>query len=185
VSSIVPQSSIIRAFKVMTPWVVLVLLIDQITKHLILESFAVGERLTVVPGFFDLTLTFNKGAAFGFLAGVDNPLHRHLLLGMSTMAAFAVVFYLLLVDFRDDRIAQCAIGAIVGGALGNVIDRFRFGAVVDFLDFYLGRYHYPVFNAADSAICIGVAILVIPVMFERFFRPSINQEKTTETKANA
>jgi signal peptidase II len=153
----------------MLPWIALVIVLDQISKYLILQSFTFGSRLPVIPGFFDLTLTFNKGAAFGFLAGIEDDTVRHTLLGVSTVVAFGIVLFVLWNDYRADILAQSALGSIVGGAMGNLIDRVRFGAVVDFLDVYVGQYHWPVFNIADSAICIGVALLILRNPLERWF----------------
>lgn len=142
------------------PGAILVAVLDQLTKYLILRSFQLGEVRPVLEGFFNLVLVFNPGAAFGFLANVGDGL-RHLLLGLTTAFALITVAYLFAREYADSRWARCAVALIVGGAIGNVVDRVRFGAVVDFLDFFIGAHHWPAFNVADSAICVGVGILLL------------------------
>lgn len=138
---------------------VLAAIFDQITKLLVLESLHVGESVEIIPGYFNLTLTFNKGAAFGVLASVADG-SRQILLALTTSLALTVVMYFLLFEYFADRIAQIALAMIVGGAMGNIIDRLFYGKVVDFLDAYYGDYHWPAFNVADSCICVAVFILL-------------------------
>ena len=133
-----------------------VVLADQLTKWLVLESFAPGER-RMVTGFFNLVLAFNKGAAFSMLAdaaGWQAPL----LTAFALVAA--VVVCVLLVRTSGGRMYYAGLALILGGALGNVLDRLRLGHVVDFLDFHALGWHWPAFNLADSAICIGAALLI-------------------------
>lgn len=153
---------------------------DQISKMVVISNIALGERIEVIPGFFNLTLTFNPGAAFGFLANIENDMVRHLLLSVFTLLALSVVFYFLIFDYYKDRVAQASLAMILGGAIGNIIDRIRFGSVVDFLDFYVSSYHWPVFNIADSAICVGVAILAFrrPARAEVMIDPKTRIEST-------
>ena len=142
------------------PWFALAALIviaDQLVKWIVLARFAPNEGLAVT-GFFNLVLVFNKGAAFSFLAreaGWQTPL-----LVAFAFAAAAIVSILL---FRNPgKNLLCAgLASVLGGALGNVIDRLRFGHVVDFLDFHAFGAHFPVFNVADSAITIGAALLIL------------------------
>lgn len=148
-----------RSLSIMAVVLIVVAIVDQITKLMVVSNIALGERIQVVPNFFNLTLTFNPGAAFGFLANVENDVARHVLLSFFTLLALLVVFYFLIFDYYKDSVAQASLAMILGGAIGNIIDRVRFGSVVDFLDFYISQYHWPVFNIADSAICVGVAIL--------------------------
>ena len=136
----------------------LVVVSDQITKAIILSSIAEGDNLPLIPGFFNLTLTFNKGAAFGLLADLPDG-SRQVILAITTVVALFVVVYFLVNDYKHDRFAQAALALIVGGAVGNIIDRCRLGVVVDFLDVYYSTYHWPAFNVADSCICVGVSIL--------------------------
>ena len=136
---------------------VLVVLADQATKALVMARFATGERLELTP-FFNMVLVFNKGAAFSFLseaAGWQKPL----------LVAFAVVaaaiVSVLIVRRPSERLLCTGLALILGGALGNVIDRLRFGQVVDFLDLHAAGYHWPAFNVADSAITIGALLLIL------------------------
>lgn len=155
------KSELRKALLRIAPVAAVVAAADQGTKMLVLRSFEPGDRLPVIPGFFDLTLTFNPGAAFGFLANVSHDGLRYFLLGVATLLALSVVLYFLVYDYAHDAVAQGALALILGGAVGNIIDRVTIGSVVDFLDVYVSTYHWPVFNVADSAICIGVGILVL------------------------
>jgi signal peptidase II len=130
---------------------------DQLVKWIVLARFAPGEGLAVTP-FFNLVLVFNKGAAFSFLAreaGWQTPL----LVGFALVAAGIVS--VLIVRSPEKNLLRAALALILGGALGNVIDRLRFGHVVDFLDFHAAGWHFPAFNVADSAITIGAALLIL------------------------
>ena len=135
-------------------------LLDQLSKLAILQSFQPGEYRPIISGLWNLTLTYNRGAAFGLWSGLPSGL-REVVLGLTILLAVAVVTYLLSRSYYQTALAQCSLAAILGGAIGNVIDRVRLGAVVDFLDFYIGSYHWPAFNIADSAICIGVGLLLL------------------------
>ncbi|TMG79291.1 MAG: lipoprotein signal peptidase [Betaproteobacteria bacterium] len=134
-----------------------VVLADQLTKAMVLSRFVLGERLELT-GFFNMVLVYNKGAAFSFLsdaAGWQTPL----LIGFALVAIGIVGT--LLVRSRGRRLLCSGLALILGGALGNLIDRLRYGQVVDFLDFHAGAWHWPAFNVADSAITIGAALLII------------------------
>jgi signal peptidase II len=133
--------------------------LDQLSKRAILKSFQPGELLPVIDGLWNLTLTFNRGAAFGLWSGLPSG-WREAVLALTIILALGVVTFLLSRPYYKSAVAQISLAAILGGAIGNVIDRVRFGAVVDFLDFYIGMYHWPAFNIADSAICIGVALML-------------------------
>lgn len=136
------------------------ILIDQISKQLILNSFRPGEILPVIPGFFNLTLTFNFGAAFGLWSNLP-PGWREFALGASITLALTVLFIFLRHSTQRSALSQVSLAAVLGGALGNVLDRIQHGYVIDFLDAYWGNYHWPAFNVADSAIVVGVAIVVL------------------------
>ncbi len=140
--------------------VIIVLVCDQSTKQLALVSFQPGEIRTVIDGLFNLTLSFNRGAAFGLWSGLESG-WREVVLGSTILVALSVVGFLLTRPYYQSRIAQTALAGILGGAIGNVLDRFMYGAVIDFLDFYLGESHWPAFNIADSAICVGVGLLLM------------------------
>ena len=134
------------------------ILVDQGTKEIVLHAFSLHESLEIIPGFFSLTHIRNTGGAFGLWAGEATWLRTLFFLVVSCLA-LGIIFYLY------TRITDCrawtavAHAMIFGGALGNLIDRLRFGEVVDFLDFHIGTMHWPAFNVADSAISVGVAIL--------------------------
>ena len=143
----------------------LVLLLDQISKVWVLRSIAPHSIIEVVPGCFNFTLTFNSGIAFGMFSSMNSP-WRELLIGGAVLTALVTVLFFHVRYYKNDRIAQLAIGAVLGGALGNVLDRFRIGQVVDFLDFYIGSSHWPAFNIADSAVCLGVFLLLLRPVHE-------------------
>src|SRR5436309_1571641 len=134
-----------------------VVLADQLTKAMVLSRFVLGERLELT-GFFNMVLVYNKGAAFSFLsdaAGWQTPL----LIGFALVAIGIVGT--LLVRSPGRRMLCTGLGLILGGALGNLIDRLRFGQVVDFLDFHAQGWHWPAFNVADSAITLGAALIIL------------------------
>ena len=134
--------------------------VDQLSKLLVLRSFQPGEVRPIIDNFFNLTLTFNRGAAFGLWSWLT-PGIREVVLGFTVLVAIAVVVYFLSRPYYQKALPQIALALIMGGAIGNIMDRVRLGAVVDFLDVYYGTYHWPAFNVADSAICIGVGILIL------------------------
>ena len=135
--------------------------LDQLTKWWILTGVMTPPQNIPVTGFFNLVLVYNRGVSFGFLGGAPS------------WATAALIIFALLLSVAlciwmwraDSLLLGTALGFVVGGAIGNVIDRFLHGAVVDFLDFHAAGYHWPAFNVADSAIVMGVAILLISVLF--------------------
>jgi signal peptidase II len=140
---------------------VVVICCDQWSKTLIIENIEYGGRRDILPGFFSLTLTLNRGAAFGLFAGIENDWIRYSVLAISSVVALVAVFFVVLKEYKGVPAAFLALGGVVGGALGNAIDRFQFGGVVDFLDVYWRGYHWPAFNVADSCICTGVGLLLL------------------------
>lgn len=135
----------------------LIIIADQITKHLITRTFVFGESLTVTP-FFNLVLAYNTGAAFSFLADAGGW-QRWLFAGVAMLAAVIIVHFLR--QHANEPRFCFALSLILGGALGNLIDRILLGHVIDFLDFHTAGYHFPAFNVADSAITIGAFVLAI------------------------
>ena len=134
-----------------------VVVADQVTKALVLARFSLGERLELT-GFFNMVLVYNKGAAFSFLSdagGWQTPA----LVGFALAAIGIVGTFIVRSPGRTMLLAGLAL--ILGGALGNLIDRLRFGQVVDFLDFHAAGWHWPAFNVADSAITIGAVVLIL------------------------
>jgi signal peptidase II len=143
-----------------------VVILDQITKLIVLQRLVPGLPIVLIDGFLAFTLVMNTGLAFGLLAGI--PAGWRWLVGLLSLVALVVLLRVALRilpsgGWRE----QSAIGLIFGGAVGNLIDRTRFGAVVDFVDVYVRDWHWPAFNVADSAITVGVAVLALGVMFER------------------
>jgi signal peptidase II len=137
-------------------------LLDQATKAAATAWLLPRGSVQVIPGFFDLSYVLNRGAVFGIFRSLEDP-YRGLLLTTVPIIALVVVLAMVMRTPSHQLRTHTALGLILGGALGNLMDRLRLGAVVDFLEFYVGRYHWPNFNAADSAICIGVALLVIDI----------------------
>ncbi|MGB0669979.1 MAG: signal peptidase II [Rhodospirillales bacterium] len=144
-----------------------ILVLDQLTKRWILESVMNPPQVVEVTGFFNLVLTWNRGISFG-LFNNDSSYNA---LALSALAA-VIVAVLTVWLWRADRWhIVVAIGSIIGGAIGNVIDRFRFGAVVDFLDVHLMGLHWPAFNVADAAISLGAVALVFDALFQKPEKP--------------
>ena len=142
-----------------------VVLVDQLTKLWIMATFALHEQLNIIPGFFNLIHVTNTGAAFGFLAGSKSMLRQVFFVGVALMALVIMVFVYGHLK-KQGKLFVYALGLIAGGAVGNLIDRLRFGSVIDFLDFYIGSYHWPAFNAADSAITIGVGLFLLGTLLQ-------------------
>ena len=135
-----------------------VIVLDQISKYAIIGRFAYAERLPVIDGFFDLTLLYNPGAAFSFLAG-HSGWQRWFFAGIAVVAS--VVLISLLRSQRGQPMFSTALGLILGGAIGNLVDRLVLGHVTDFLLFYQGSWAFPAFNLADCAITLGAALLIL------------------------
>jgi len=136
-------------------------LADVLTKEAVQAAFAYGERLPVTS-FFNLVYVMNPGAAFSFLAGAGGW-QKPILLGFGTVVAGALA--VILVRNSIDRLTAFGFASVLGGALGNVIDRARHGAVVDWLDFHLSGWHWPAFNIADIGVTGGAAALILGAMF--------------------
>ncbi len=138
-----------------------VLIIDQITKYFAVKHLVFNTPVHIIDGFFDFSLVYNPGAAFGIFA------NQRLLFFVFTAISIAVILYITVKHTRGKTSLNLLIGAILGGILGNFIDRIRLGYVVDFIDFYIKDYHWPAFNIADSAICIGIGILAIFILKDK------------------
>jgi len=144
----------------MLPWLgisTIVILLDQLVKITISRLFHEGESYRVTS-FFDITFVYNKGAAFSFLAA-ESGWQRYVLTGLGLVAALAIVY--LLKRNAGKRLFCWALALILGGALGNVIDRVMYGKVIDFLLFHLGSWSFPAFNVADSAITLGAILFIL------------------------
>jgi signal peptidase II len=150
----------------MTKWrlalvtALVVVVLDQLTKAVVVARLGLHESVSVVDGLFALTYVRNTGAAFGILAGRMATLRVPLLIAVSLAALVVLVWFLRGLP-NDRRLVIAACGAVLGGALGNLIDRAAYGEVIDFLDVYVGAWHWPAFNVADAAITLGVLVLCI------------------------
>jgi signal peptidase II len=140
-----------------------VAVLDQVTKAVALDRLAPGGSVHLIDGLLALTLVKNEGLAFGLLAGLP-PAWRWIVVVLSLGALLVLTRVAIGVLTQGARLDQAAIGLIFGGAVGNLIDRARFGAVVDFVDVYYRGFHWPAFNAADSAITIGVVLLALRLL---------------------
>jgi len=157
--------------------------LDQWTKALIQQRMALTESIPIIPNLFSLTYIRNPGAAFGLFVGMNHS-YRVLFFLSITVAAIVVIGYFFWASIRDDqrvglskpgpggpsstphgRWLRLGLALVLGGAIGNLIDRVRYGEVVDFLDVYVGAYHWPAFNVADSSITVGVTILLAASFF--------------------
>lgn len=144
----------------------LVIIVDQITKILILKNLPLYHSISIIPGFFNITHIHNPGGAFGFMAHQDSSLRNFLFIFLSSCAVcFIIYFYKN--AYRTHPFLASGFALILGGAIGNLIDRIRFGKVVDFLDFYVRNYHWPAFNVADSAITVGITVFIFHLLFKK------------------
>ena len=143
----------------------LIILIDQVTKGVVQAKFFLGESVPVVDGFFNFTYVKNPGAAFGFLASAPVEVRKFMFLLLPVIACVWLIT--LIWKTRHENLLLCtAYSLILAGAIGNLIDRFSMGYVVDFLDFYYGNNHFPAFNVADSSITIAAFLLIIDFVKE-------------------
>lgn len=153
----------------------LVLIVDQASKWWVINEVMNPPRVIPVTPFFNLVMGWNRGISFG-LMNQESVLSAWIL----PLVAVVIVAVLSVWLWRNDRpVVAVAIGLIIGGALGNVVDRLRFGAVADFLDFHAAGFHWPAFNVADAGITVGAAVLVLESLFARRERPK-NRDGTSD-----
>ncbi len=152
-----------------------VLVLDQASKWVILTQVMDPPRVVEVTGFFNLVLTYNSGVSFGLFGGAAAAWKPWALGGLALAVSAGLLYWL---TRQPERLLGLAVGLIVGGALGNALDRAHQPGVVDFLDFYLAGWHWPAFNLADSSIFLGVAILV----FDGLFRGRVRSKNTDNGK---
>ncbi|MGB5218312.1 MAG: signal peptidase II [Smithella sp.] len=136
-----------------------IVFLDQLTKVAIVKNFFLHESKPVIDGLFNIVYVMNPGAAFGFLAGASETFRYIFFIGI-TVLVIALIIYYLVKSTLQNIIYITSLTLIFGGAVGNLIDRIRFGAVVDFLDVYIGTAHWPAFNVADSAITAGAVLMI-------------------------
>ncbi|MBO4336344.1 MAG: signal peptidase II [Desulfovibrio sp.] len=153
-------------YRLLGLWAVLVWIADQLSKWLVIEHLPEYRSVTVIPGFFDLVNIRNRGAAFGFLNRSDIE-WQFWLFFVATLLAVGSIFYIMRGLKERSPLLVTGLGCILGGALGNLTDRVRFRAVVDFLDLYWHDWHWPAFNIADTAICIGAFLVCLILCFDR------------------
>jgi signal peptidase II len=140
-----------------------IIALDQLTKLLILHYLPLYSAIEVIPDLFNLVHVRNTGGAFSIFAGANSVWRQSLFTGLTLFVVVIIVFAYGKVR-QEDRWSRTAYALITGGALGNLIDRLRFGEVVDFLDCYVGAYHWPAFNLADSAITAGALMLAVSLL---------------------
>ncbi len=139
--------------------ILLMIILDQVTKWLVARTITLYGSLTVVPGFFNITHIHNKGAIFGAFSRTGNR-WVFLVLTAASLVALGLVIYYFVKTPASERGMKLALSLILAGALGNLLDRVFRGYVIDFLDFYIGRAHWPFFNVADSCITVGALLLL-------------------------
>ncbi len=153
-------------FPVKYRWLAVILAVgvglDQATKIWVSQSYPLHSVTPVIQGFFNLVHVTNRGAAFSLLSTWPATAVRLLLIAV-TLAILVVLGYLFRRLPDDDRLTAVGYSLVLAGALGNLIDRLRLGEVIDFLDFYVGRFHWPAFNVADSLVCVGAGLLVLAI----------------------
>jgi len=157
----IKESTLYRAAYFLVSLAVLVL--DQWSKGIVTRALDVHQTRAVIAGLFDLTYVRNAGAAFGLFASVDSSVKAIILNSVAVLVFIVVSAYALRSSHKSVRL-QVGFALILGGAVGNLLDRVRFGYVVDFLDFSVSGHHWPAFNVADSAICIGVGLLFLDML---------------------
>ena len=144
-------------WKIVIGWVTAIVIADQVTKAIVDRTMSLHESIPIIEGFFNLTYIRNTGAAFGIFSGSHEVFRLPFLIGVSVLAIGFI--FVMLKRLRDDATGlTMALAFILGGAIGNLIDRVVYGEVIDFLDVYWADYHWPAFNVADSFITIGVTI---------------------------
>ncbi len=144
----------------------LILGLDIATKYVVQQNMLLYQSVPIIPGFLNFTYIQNPGAAFGFMANMPHP-WRSIFFVTISIVALVVIIVLFVKSPADDYWNRTALILILSGAVGNLIDRLRFGAVVDFIDVYIRSWHWPAFNVADSAISIGVGMLIIELLIQK------------------
>ena len=145
---------------------IIVIVLDQITKAAIVGKFFLHESRTVIDGLFNIVYVMNPGAAFGFLANMSGTFRSCFFTGITAVVILLIIYYIIK-SKPQNMLMVVSLTLILGGAVGNLIDRLRFGAVVDFLDVYIGTAHWPAFNVADSAISLGAMLMIWGMITQR------------------
>ncbi len=151
---------------------------DQFTKHMIISKFALGETHPIIPGFFSFTYIRNPGAAFGMMNTWNPQFRIPFFILMPLVALFAILYVFRKIE-DSDKLMIITLSLIIGGAIGNLIDRVAYNYVIDFLDFFWNYgAHFPAFNVADSAITVGVILM----MFDLFKKEYLDKQKNAKGK---
>ncbi|MFH1912809.1 MAG: signal peptidase II [Pseudomonadota bacterium] len=153
-------------YRLASLWAAMVVVLDQVTKLWVAATMELWTGFPVIQGFFNLVHITNRGAAWGFLASESIDWQRPLFIAV-TILALGLIGYMLRTTPATDRWMITGLGLIAGGAVGNLIDRVRLGAVIDFLDFYHGSFHWPAFNVADCALTVGAGCIIVSMFFNR------------------
>jgi signal peptidase II len=148
-----------RKSKLVSGWVALIVIADQLTKFIVDQTMALHHSIPVIENFFSLTYIRNTGAAFGIFAGGAATFRLPFLLLFSVLAIGFIIMMVRRLPEKETGLIV-ALAFVLGGAAGNLIDRLLYGEVIDFLDFYWADYHWPAFNLADSFITVGVLITI-------------------------
>lgn len=143
-----------------------VIIADQLTKYIIKINIALYDNIIVIKNFFNITHILNPGGAFGFFASSSPGVRKFIFLFVSSIVALLILWFYKK-SAENFIFLSIGLALIFGGAVGNLIDRFIYGKVLDFLDFYMGTYHWPAFNMADSAITIGMGIFIYHIIFKK------------------
>jgi len=152
-----------RKYWVLSVFCIGILLLDRWTKYLVVQKLVLYQRVEVIRGFFSLAHVRNTGGAFGIFGGEKGGVGSMLFVIVSLIAIGAILY--LFVKIREgEKTLALSFSLILSGAVGNLIDRLHYGEVVDFLDFHLAGYHWPAFNVADSAICIGIGLMALELL---------------------
>jgi len=154
-------SRYVRRFETVT--ILLVLVLDQVTKEIVRSALALHESVMVIPGMLDFTHVRNTGAAFGLLNAADFPGKTAVMIGIAAVALLAIAAYGAQLGFHE-RLARVGLALILGGALGNLVDRAARGYVIDFVDVYWRTWHFWAFNVADAAISIGAVLILLDMI---------------------
>lgn len=149
---------------------VVIIFMDQVSKFVVAGTIKVHESIAVIKGFFNLVHVRNSGMAFGFLNRPDFGMGYYVLVGATIVAILLLLYWFNRIRNRDGRLIF-GLSLILGGAIGNLIDRLRLKEVVDFLDFYIGQYHWPSFNLADSSITVGAFWVALNILFSGSSEP--------------
>jgi signal peptidase II len=151
------------AWRLFAVTAILVTVFDQVTKILAVNNIDPGRAINIIPGFFDLVMVHNYGVTFGMFNRESSGIQTLVFLVLS-LAALGLVFFIFAKTAGKNSLFSFALSLVAGGAAGNIIDRARLGFVVDFIDLYVGNWHWPAFNVADSAISVGVTILLVHIV---------------------